>query len=273
MAQQVLVYRLTNSAVALGMVNFLALIPLIPLSLWGGAFIDQHSKQKIIIFTQVAMMLQAFLLAVLTWTGTVQVWHVYVLALVLGSINAIDVPARQAFTVDMVEGKEDLTNAIGLNSAMFNLARALGPATAGLVVAAIGEGWAFFVNGFTFVSVLISLALMRDLPAPHRTLRKSGTSVEHIMEGLHFISRQRAIFFLVSLIAISAFLSMPYNTLMPVFATEVLGKSAEPVISMVCGQGPFAINCQAPEALPLGNLAHHYWHRGCDWRVNGGIAA
>src|SRR5512133_3452274 len=112
MAQQVLVYRLTGSATALGMVNFISLIPLIPLALVGGSLTDRFPKRGIIIFTQIVMMVQAFLLSALTWTGTIQVWHVYILSLILGMINAVDVPARQAFTVDMVEGREDLTNAI-----------------------------------------------------------------------------------------------------------------------------------------------------------------
>jgi len=258
MAQQVLIYRLTGSATALGMVNFLALIPLIPLSLWGGSFIDRHSKKNIIIWTQVGMMLEAFLLAFLTWTGLIQIWHVYVLSFILGTINAIDVPARQSFTVDMVEGKEDLTNAIGLNSAMFNLARALGPAMAGLVVAAVGEALAFFMNGLTFVSVLVSLVMMKNLPTAIMTGKQTGNAVKHIMEGVNFTIRQRSIFFLISLIAVSAFLSMPYNTLMPVFSDEVLGQSARPVVDLVCGTGgnpaTFHIKCQSPEALPLGIL-------------------
>ncbi len=258
MAQQVLIYRLTGSAAALGMVNFLALIPLIPLSLWGGSFIDRHSKRNIIIWTQIGMMVEAFLLAALTWAGTIQIWHVYVLSFILGAINAVDVPARQAFTVDMVEGRQDLTNAIGLNSAMFNLARALGPALAGLVVAAVGEAMAFFLNGLTFVAVLASLMFMRDLPAaaPDRAGGRDGLA--HILEGLQFTLRRRSIFFLISLIAVSAFLSMPYSTLMPVFSDQVLGASARPVIDWVCGSGPATLpihlNCQAPEALPLGIL-------------------
>ena len=113
MAQQVLVYRLTGSAAALGMVNFVAIVPLVPLALWGGSISDRVPKRTIILITQTIMLIQALLLAVLTWTGIVQVWHVMVLAFVLGAANAVDMPARQAFTVDMVEGKEDLTNAIG----------------------------------------------------------------------------------------------------------------------------------------------------------------
>lgn len=253
MAQQVLVYRLTGSAAALGMVNFLALIPLIPLSLVGGSFTDRFPRRDIVLWTQILMMAQAFLLAALSWTGTVQIWHVYVLALVLGMVNAVDVPARQAFTVDLVEGKEDLTNAIGLNSAMFNGARAIGPAMAGLVVAATGEGPAFLLNGLTFLAVIASLLLMRDLP--QRDMPVSNVSMSsHIFEGLKFIRTKRDIFFLMSLIAVSAFLSMPYSTLMPVFATNVLGANAQPVVDFICVSGLLPIHCESPEALPLGML-------------------
>jgi MFS family permease len=250
MAQQVLVYRLTGSATALGMVNFLALIPLIPLSLVAGSITDRYSRRNIIIFTQVIMMLQAFLVAVLTWSGKIQVWHVYILSLILGMVNAVDVPARQAFTVDMVEGKEDLTNAIGLNSAMFNGARAIGPALAGLVVAVVGEGWAFLINGLTFTAVIFSLIFMRNLPVIARKSREQVNLSRHMLEGLRFIGGHRAIFYLVTLVAVSAFLSMPYSTLMPVFAGNVLGQSASPVVSAICG----VVHCQAPEALPLGAL-------------------
>lgn len=249
MAQQVLVYRLTSSAAALGTVNFLALIPLIPLSLVAGSLTDRYSKRNIILWAQLLMMFQAFIMAALVWSGTIQVWHVYAMALILGMVNAVDVPARQAFTVDMVEGREDLTNAIGLNSAMFNGARAIGPAAAGLVVAAVGEGWAFFINGFTFVAVIVSLIFMRNLPVRKPAQQQVNLS-KHMLEGLYFIRGNRAIFYLVSLVAVSAFLSMPYSTLMPVFASDVLGQSAQPVVEAVCG----VFTCQAPEALPLGAL-------------------
>ncbi len=254
MAQQVLVYRLTGSAAALGMVNFIALIPLIPLSLLGGSITDRYSRRNIIILTQILMMLQAILLAGLVWTGVVEIWHVYVLSLVLGMVNAIDMPARQAFTVDLVEGKEDLTNAIGLNSAMFNMARAAGPAMAGLMVAATGEAMAFFLNGLTFLAVIFSLALMRKLPTVSRFVPGQAGLGQHVLEGFQFVRERRSIFFLISLIAVSAFLSMPYSTLMPVFAGEVLEKSAGPVVNYICRDGPLRLNCQAPEALPLGAL-------------------
>lgn len=254
MAQQVLVYRLTGSATALGMVNFIALVPLVPLSLLGGSITDRFPRRNIVLITQILMMLQAFLLAGLVWTGKVQIWHVFALSLILGMVNAVDVPARQAFTVDLVEGKEDLTNAIGLNSAMFNMARAAGPALAGLLVAAAGEGMAFFLNGLTFLSVIFSLALMKKLPAMRKSNSGQTDLGKHILEGLQFIRRRRAIFYLISLIAVSAFLSMPYSTLMPVFAGEVLKASSGPVVNFICSTGPLPLKCQAPEALPLGAL-------------------
>jgi len=253
MAQQVLVYRLTGSAAALGMINFIAVIPLVPLALWGGSLSDRAPKRTVILITQTIMLVQAFVLAALTWTGVVQVWHVYALAFVLGAANAVDMPARQAFTVDMVEGKEDLTNAIGLNSAMFNGARALGPAMAGLAVAATGEGTAFLLNGLSFVAVIISLLLMRDLPDSSCPNKDAGLK-SHMAEGVRYVMKQQVILVLISLIAVSAFLSMPYNTLMPVFANVVLQDSARPMITFVCGGERPWMHCQAPEALPLGIL-------------------
>lgn len=254
MAQQVLVYRLTGSAAALGIISFIGLIPLIPFSLWGGSISDRFPRRTVILLVQIAMMLQAFVLAALTWSGTIQLWHIYLLALLLAASNAVDLPARQAFTVDMVEGKEDLTNAIGLNSAMFNGARAIGPALAGLVVAAVGEGMAFFLNGLTFVAVITGLLLMRNLPKTDSRLQSKINMMQHMSDGLRFVLRRHVILILFSLIAVSAFLSMPYNTLMPVFANDVLKDSAQPVINYLCAGPTPLIRCQAPEALPLGIL-------------------
>lgn len=253
MAQQVLVYRLTGSAAALGMVNFIALIPLIPLSLWGGSISDRVSKRLVILITQSIMMVQAVLLAVLTWTGVVQIWHVFLLAFLLGSASAVDLPARQAFTVEMVEGKEDLTNAIALNSAMFNMARAVGPAAAGLIVAATGEGTAFFLNSLTFLAVIVSLIVMRDLPVRQPLPAGQTNLLTHLGEGVRFVVQRQSIRVLISIVAVSAFLSMPYTTLMPVFANEILAQSAQPAVNAICGQGE-SLRCQAPEALPLGML-------------------
>jgi MFS family permease len=254
MAQQVLVYSLTGSAASLGIISFIGLIPIIPLSLWGGSLTDRFPKRTILIITQSTMLVQAFLLAWLTWSGRVQIWHVYILAFILGAATAVDLPARQAFTVDMVEGKEDLTSAIGLNSAMFNAARAIGPAMAGILVATTGEANAFFLNGLSFVAVIASLLMMRGLPKPHPVPSSESSPLQHMAGGIRFIVQRQTILVLVSLVAVSAFLSMPYNTLLPVFATDVLAGSAQGVVNAICGSGIYAMGCQAPEALPLGIL-------------------
>lgn len=253
MAQQVLVYRLTGSAASLGIISFIGLIPLVPLSLWSGSLSDRFSKRTVLLISQLVMLLQALTLAVLTWTNTVQVWHVYALAFVNGAAQAMDTPARQAITIELVEGKEDLSNAIGLNSAMFNMARALGPAMAGILVAATGEGTAFFINALTFIAVIISLSMMRNLPEPPVAKEKQKT-ITHMAEGLKFVSKQQVLLVLTSLVAVSAFLSMPYSTLMPVFAGDVLGASAQPVINYMCNPATGLTTCRAPEALPLGIL-------------------
>lgn len=254
MAQQVLVYRITNSAAALGIVNFVALIPIIPLSFVGGSIVDQFPKRTLIIITNLAMMAQAILFGFLAASPHVQIWHVYILSFLFGAINAIDLPARQAFTVDMVEGKDDLANAIGLNSAMFNSARAIGPALSGIVVAATGESNAFFLNAATFLAVIICLALMRNLPQSSKRREAGHTAITHMAQGMKFVVSNRTIAVLISLIAVSAFLSMPYSTLMPVFADKVLGASAGGLVGQICAPQTGLIHCESPEALTLGLL-------------------
>ncbi|MBU1746305.1 MAG: MFS transporter [Chloroflexi bacterium] len=250
-AQQWLVYRLTGSATMLGLVSLAGLIPLVPMSLWGGSLADRFAKRRIVLVAQTVMMLLAFVLAALTWTGTVEVWHVLVLAVALGAANAVDIPARQAFIVEMVEGKQDLTSAIGLNSTIFNAARAVGPAVAGIAVATTGEAGAFFINGVTFLAVIASLFLMRDLPEnppPTRTVRLGA----HLGEAVGYVRSQQAVLVLLSLVAVSAFLSMPYTTLLPVFAQDVLRESAQPLIDFLSTSGWFTF--QDPDALIYGLL-------------------
>jgi MFS family permease len=251
-AQQWLVYRLTGSAMMLGMVNLMAVLPLVPLSLWGGSLADRFSRRSIIVVTQSVMMGQAFILAALTWVGTVQVWHVMVLAVVLGAANAVDLPARQAFVVEMVNGKEDLTNAIGLNSTIFNAARAIGPAVAGVAVATTGEAGAFFINGVSFLAVIAGL-LMMHLPATPRPLRQLRLGA-HLQEATRYVRSHQVVMVLMSLVAVSAFLSMPYSTLLPVFAKSVLNESARPILEFVCTGPRTLFTCQSPDALTYGLL-------------------
>jgi MFS family permease len=254
MAQQVLIYRLTGSAAALGIANLMTVLPLVPFALWGGSLSDRVPKQRLILITQTAMLTQALILGILAWTEVVQVWHVYIMCFLLGAAKALDIPPRQAFVIDMVEGKDDLINAIGLNSAIMNGGRLLGPALAGLAVAAIGEAMAFFLNALSFVAVIIALFLMRDLPPSSNQNRPSPGLVADTIEGVRFVLKERTLLVLLSMIGVSSFLSMPYNTLMPIFANDVLKESAAPIVTFLCGGDRPLIKCQAPEALPLGIL-------------------
>lgn len=252
-AQQVLVYRLTGSASALGIVNFMAIIPLVPLALWGGSISDRFPKRLVILCTQSLMLVQAVILGVITLTGVVEVWHIYLMSFMLGALKAVDSPARNAFAIEMVEGKDDLTSAIGLNSAIFNGARTLGPALAGLAVATMGEAIAFFLNSLSFVAVIMSLLSMRNLPRITHDQTEAHMAA-HIGEGIRFVLKHQVLLILMSLVAVNAFLSMPYITLMPVFANVVLNTSAQPVVSFLCDGSNSLLNCQTPEALPLGLL-------------------
>ena len=254
MAQQVLVYRLTGSAAALGIVNFMAVIPLVPFALWGGSLSDRISKRRMLLITQSLMLVQAVILGVLTWTGGIRIWQVYVMALVLGALKAVDMPARQSYIVEMVEGREDLTSAIGLNSAIHNTARTLGPALAGVVVALLGEAPAFFLNSLSFVAVLVSLLLMREPATRTSPAAPSMDAAAHMREGLKYLSGQQTLMVLMSLVAVSSFLSRPYQTLLPVFADVTLKESANPLVSALCGGASPLLHCRTPQALPLGLL-------------------
>src|ERR1700726_3777572 len=183
-AQSWLVYRLTGSGLKLGAVGFASQIPVFLFAPLGGIVADRSNRKHVVIATQVASMLLAFVLAALTLTNRVQVWHVFVLAALLGVVNAFDIPGRQSFLVDMV-GKEDLMNAIALNSSMFNGARVVGPAVAGILVAKIGEGWCFFANSASYIAVIAGLLLMRvDRPS---ALAPSGPALAHLIEGFRFV--------------------------------------------------------------------------------------
>lgn len=254
MAQQVLVYRLTSSASALGIVNFMAIIPLVPLSLWGGSLSDRASKRKVLVITQALMLGQALALTFLTWTETIEIWHVYLMSFLLGAFKAVDTPARHSFVIEMVEGKEDLTSAIGLNSAIHNGAKTLGPALAGVAIATMGEPVAFLLNSLSFLAVIASLLLMKDLPNQLVKAKQNTKMVSHMVEGLRYMRMDKTILVLMSLVAVSSFLSKPYKTLMPVFADTVFKESAQPIIEVLCKRETPFLNCKVPEALPLGLL-------------------
>jgi MFS family permease len=217
-AQSWLVYRLTGSSLLLGSVGFAGQLPVFLVAPLGGIVADRHNRHRVVIATQVASMLLATILATLTLTGTVKIWHIFVLASLLGIVNAFDIPGRQSFLVDMV-GKEDLMNAIALNSSMFNGARIIGPAIAGILVAKIGEGWCFFANAVSYIAVIIGLLLMRVQPRTHAAM---GSPITHIIEGFRFARQTAPIRALLLLLGLVSLVAMPYTVLMPVFADKIL---------------------------------------------------
>lgn len=222
-AEAWLVYRLTGSALLLGTVAFASQIPVFLLAPIGGALADRLDRRKILICTQSSMMLLTFMLAWLTLSHRVHIWQVVMLAALTGVVNAIDLPARQAFVVDMVS-RADLVNAIALNSSMFNGARIVGPALAGIVVAAIGEGWCFFANGVSFIAVIAGLGLMKiDRPR----LAIEGSPLENIIEGFKFVAQSGPVRALMVLLGLVSFTAMPYAVLMPLFADKILHGGAQ----------------------------------------------
>jgi MFS family permease len=217
-AESWLVYRLTGSALLLGTVAFASQIPVFLLAPIGGAVADRADRRRILVGTQSSMMLLTFILAWLTLSHRVQIWHIVTLAALTGVVNSLDLPARQAFVVDMVS-RGDLVNAIALNSSMFNGARVIGPALAGIIVAAIGEGWCFFGNGISFIAVIVGLLLMR-MERPRHSIE--GSPLENIVEGFRFVATTGPIRALMLLLSLVSFTAMPYAVLMPVFADQIL---------------------------------------------------
>lgn len=218
-AQAWLVYRLTGSTVLLGIVGFAAQFPVFLLAPLGGSVADRYDRRHVLIATQTAAMLVAFILAGLTLTGRVQVWHIVVLASFLGAINAVDITTRQAFAVDIV-GRADLINAIALNSSMVNGARIVGPAVAGVLVARVGEGWCFLVNAVSFLAVIAGL-LMMNMTA-RTTVPLPGSAPESILEGFRYVRRTGPVRALLLLLGLVSLMGMPYAVLMPVFADQIL---------------------------------------------------
>jgi MFS family permease len=224
MALAWLVYQLTNSALLLGIIGGIGSLPMALFSLLGGVVADRVNKRRVLLVTQSAMMLLAFVLAGLTGAGWIRAWQVAVLAAFSGTTMAFDMPARQAFVVEMV-GREDLMNAIALNSSIFNSARIIGPALAGILVARLGPAWCFFVNGLSFLAVIVGLLLMRFQPQAART-RVRGI-VADSLEGLRYVRTNRMVLGLSALLAVFSIFGWSYNVLMPIFARDILRAGAQ----------------------------------------------
>ncbi|HEX9020577.1 MAG TPA: MFS transporter [Nitrospirota bacterium] len=219
-----LVLELTHSSFKLGVVSALQFLPMLLLSFFTGPFIDYFSKRRIIIFTQTALMLLAFILAALDFAGVVRYWHVVILATLLGIVNTIDMPARQSFIIEMV-GKEDLMNAIALNSSIFNAARAVGPAIAGMLIGAAGTAVCFFVNGLSFLAVLAGLLLMKFEVKPSEGPR-SYRIVQDIKEAVRYIRGTPIVLITILLVAVVSVFGTNFNVLVPVFARQELHRDA-----------------------------------------------
>ncbi len=215
-----LVYRLTHSAFLLGIVGFASQMPTFLLAPLAGVLIDRWNRHRVLVATQVLAMVQSALLAVFALTGTITVWHVVVLGSFQGFINAFDTPARQSFVVEMVESRDDLPNAIALNSSMVNGARLIGPSIGGVLIAAVGEGWCFAADAASYLAVIASLLAMRIAPRPART---TGAHVlVELRDGLRYIAGVVPIRSILLLLALVSFTGIPYMVLMPIFAGQVL---------------------------------------------------
>ena len=218
-----LVFELTHSPAYLGLVGFAGGIPVLLLTPFGGVVADRISRRKILLATQISMMLLAFFLAGLTFAGMAEPWHIAILAFLLGIANAFDAPARQAFVVEMVS-REDLTNAISLNGTMINLALVAGPALAGIAYAAAGPGWCFVLNAISFIAVIIALLLMR-IPSTARPASRASALAD-LLEGFGYTRSNSAAVSILALIAMTSLFGMAFLTIIPAWAVDILGGDA-----------------------------------------------
>jgi MFS family permease len=230
-AQTWLVYRLTGSALLLGTITFCQQAPIFVFATLGGAVADRFPRRTVLVLTQCAAMTLAFVLAALTLGGSVKLTHIFVIAALLGVVNAVDIPTRQSFVGDMVD-RENLMNAVALNSSMVNGARIVGPAIAGFAIRAFGEGWCFVVNGLSFVAVIVGLLAMRDLPVP--APKPETSAIERVLEGFRFVGDHARVRSLFVLFGVTALVGMPYSTLLPVFASKVFHGDAH-TLGMLMG--------------------------------------
>ncbi len=215
-----LVYRLTHSALLLGVVGFAGQILTFALAPFAGVWVERMDRRRLLVWTQVAASVQSLAMAALTLAGVINIPEILALSMVQGLINAFDMPARQAFTVQMVDDRADLGNAIALNSSMVNAARLVGPALAGLVISGFGEGWCFLIDGFSYFAVIVSLEMMRVKPLAVQ--RHKATMIEQMREGWTYVRGFRPVRTVLLLFAILSLMGWPYAVLLPVFAGQVL---------------------------------------------------
>jgi len=215
-----LVYSLTGSPFLLGLAGFAGQIPTFIISPFAGVLIDRWNRRTILVATQILAMVQSLVLAFLYFDNSITVWNIILLSVILGSINAFDMPARQSLVVDMIEKKEDLGNAIALNSSMFNAARLIGPSIAGMLIAFAGEGICFLVNGISYILVIIFLLMMKI--SPRKTKEKNTHVIQELKEGFKYVFGFMPIRYIILLLALISLVGMPYTVLMPIFAKTIL---------------------------------------------------
>src|SRR3990167_6590804 len=215
-----LVYRLTGSAFVLGLVGFVGDLPAFLFAPLAGVLADRWPRYRLVVLLQALAMIQALVLAILVLTGAVTVWHVIVLSMFLGVLNAFDIPTRQSFLVELIERREDLGNAIALNSSMVNAARLLGPSLAGVLIATVGEGMCFLLNGISYVAVLASLLAMKIRPSEREA---AGTRIfQELKQGFAYVAGFAPMRSILLLVALTSLMGVPYQVLMPVFAKDIL---------------------------------------------------
>ena len=224
-AQGWLMHRLTSSAFMLGPLGFSQFLPVLLFSLWAGVIVDSIDKRKLLLLTQSAFLVQAALLATAVSMGIVKPWMVLALAFVFGTINAVDLPARQSFVVELA-GKEDLSNAIALNSAAFNVARVIGPAFAGILLATIGEAGCFWLNAISYIAVLWSIWRMDLIPRAHIRF-EAARALENMREGVRYAKSVRPVRNLLILLGLTAGLGFQYMILLPVYVRDILHADAK----------------------------------------------
>ena len=234
-----LVYRLTGSAWWLGIVGFAGRIPILPLAPIGGVVADRWSRKRILYATNLIAALQALTLSVLVLTGNIAVWHVVALSVLLGVLDAFDIPARQSFFVHMIDDPSDVGNAIALNSTIFNAARLVGPSIAGVMIAATGEGVVFAVNALTYSAMIVALARIRTRSEGAQD--RSQRVLANLMEGFRWAWRFTPVRAVLVLVMITSFTAVPFAVLMPVFATEVLNGGPDTLGFLLAAQGVGAL--------------------------------
>jgi MFS family permease len=232
-----LIYRLTGSALLLGVLGFAGQIPSFLLAPLAGVLVDRWDRYRVLVVTQVLAMIQSALLAGLALAGVINVWHVFALSVFQGLITAFDVPARQSLVIQMVEDREDLPNAIALNSSMVNGARLLGPAVAGVLIAAVGEGWCFLVDALSYLAVIGSLLFMRITPRARPSAARSTRVLQEMKEGFLYVAGFAPLRAVLLLFALVSLMGVPYTVLLPVVAREVLGGGAGTLGALTAASG------------------------------------